>query len=796
MIDNPVPGTRGKRIWDSLRDRRDTEPVSFERAYLVTESYRQTEGLPTVIRRAKALEHVLANIPIWIDDEQLIVGDFGSRPMAAECFPDLAAGWILENLDESTSLYNFGDQINDRLIEMSKYWENKSAKDVFYRYIGEEEEAKLKEYSELGSWIFAASTEVQTGKGWNVADFERGIKLGYAGLIEQCDAELKQLRVLDLESMRKENFLNALKNALRAGINYSHRYAALAAEKAKTAEGQRKEELLKIAEVCSHIPEHPARNFNEALQCMHFTHVITFWDTMFSGLSFGRVDQFLYPYYKKDIETGAMSREQAVELVECFRVKQSSKRNFFNAAAKKALSGEVHLHNCTLGGVTARGRDAVNELSFVWLDAAANAQVAHPTLSIRWHPRINQDFLMRAMEVCKLGLGFPAWFGDPGAIQYLLSRGATLEEARDYAMGGCVLHTLPGKTASTFPSVMNIAKIFEVTLHNGRDPLRGDIQIGIQTGELRDHKSYEDLYEAFKAQLCHFTGISTAHLNRVRIVRSEVFPELFISAFFDDCIKKGENIMGAGARYPINAQYLLSVGVVDVADSLAALKYCMYERKLIEPDELIEALKADFQGYDRVLKILKSAPKYGNDNDYADDIAADIYDFLCKRMTSLEGAYGCHYEEAPHSLSWHGTTGMKTGALPSGRHAHVALADGAVSPCQGSDKNGPTAVLNSAGKVDQTPIFGTLFNMKILPSSLKTPEDSQKLLSLIRTYFNDCGGKQIQFNVVDRETLLDAQAHPEKYRNLIVRVSGYSALFVELNKTIQDEVIMRTENTL
>ena len=788
--------TRGKRIWDSLRDRRDTEPVSFERAYLVTESYKSTEGMPTFIRRGLSLEHVLENIPIWIDDEQLIVGDFGARPMAAECFPDLAAGWILENLDESTSLYNFGDQIDDRLIEMSKYWENKSVKDVFYRYLGPEEEARLKEFSELGSWVFAASTEVQTGKGWNVADFERGITMGYSGLIKKCEEQLENLYVCDHDSIRKENFLRGLIIALNAGIKYSHRYAALAREKAETAEPARKAELLKIAEVCENIPEKPASNFWEALQCMHFSHIITFWDTMFSGLSFGRVDQFLYPYYKKDIEDGTMTREQAVELVECFRVKQSSKRNFFNAAAKKALSGEVHMHNCTLAGVTADGKDAVNELSFVWLDAAANAQVAHPTLSIRWHPQINQKFVMRAMEVCKLGLGFPAWFGDPASIQYLLARGATLEEARNYAMGGCVLHTLVGQTGSTFPSVMNIAKVLELTLHNGRDPLRDDKVIGLQQGELRDFKTFDDLYQAFLNHLTYFTGISTKHLNRARIVRAQEFPELFVSAFFDDCIEVGDSIVGAGAHSKINAQYLLSVGVVDAADSLTAIRHCIYEKHLVDPDELIAALKADFLGYEKIYKIMKSAPKYGNDDDYADQMVADIYAFLCKRMTSIGAAFGGTYEESPNSLSWHGSTGMKTGALPSGRHAHVALADGAVSPSQGVDTHGPSAVLNSAGKVDQTPIFGTLFNMKILPSSLKTPEDSQKLLSLIRTYFNDCGGKQIQFNVVDREVLLDAQAHPEKHRNLIVRVSGYSALFVELNKTIQDEVIMRTEQEL
>jgi len=508
------------------------------------------------------------------------------------------------------------------------------------------------------------------------------------------------------------------------------------------------------------------------------------------------VDQFLYPYYRNDIESGVMTREQAVEILECFRVKQSSKRNFFNAAAKKALSGEVHLHNCTLAGVTGDGRDAVNELSYVWLDAAENAQVAHPTLSIRWHSRIDPDFVTRGMEVCKLGFGFPAWFGDPASIQYLLSRGVPLSEARNYAMGGCVLHTVVGKTASTFPSVMNIAKVFELTIFNGCDPLRDDKQLGLATGELSSFSCFDDLYEAFKTQLRHFIGISTTHLNRVRICRAENFPDLFISAFFDDCIQKGDSITGGGAAYSINAQYLLSVGVIDAANSLAAIKKRIFEDKLVDPDELLSALRADYAGFDKLYKLMTSAPKYGNDDDYVDLIAADLYAFLCDIMTSIKSSYGGTYEEAPHSLSWHGTTGMKVGALPSGRHAHLALADGAVSPCQGTDANGPTAMINSAGKIDQTRIYGTLFNMKFLPNALNTDEDISKLSSLIRTYFNDYGGKQIQFNIVDRDTLIDAQKNPRNHRNLIVRVSGYSALFVELNQTIQNEVIARTENVI
>jgi len=789
--------SRGRRIWNALRDRRDTEPVSFARARIITASYRETEGLPTVIRRAKAFSKIMQEIPIYIDDEQLLVGDFASRPMAAEFFPDLAASWILENFEEATTMWNFGKDITaDEIRDICEYWKNKSNKDLYDLHVGEKETAEANEYGEKGSWIFATVTENQTGKGWNIPDFNRAITLGFKGLIAQIDNELEQVRILDTQSLKKHDFLIALKTTLEAGIVFAHRYAKLALELAETAHEKRKEELLQIAEICNHIPENPARTFHEAVQCMHLCHIMAFWDTLFTGLSFGRVDQFLYPYYKRDIETGLIDRNFATEIIECFRVKQSSKRNFFNAVIRKALTGETHMHNCTLGGITTDGKDAVNELSFVWLDAAERTMVPHPTLSIRWHEKLNFDFAMRAIEVCKKGLGFPAWFADTPAIEYLLSQGATLEEARNWAVGGCVLHTIVGKTPSTIPTVINIGKIFEITLNNGRDPLRQGKLIGLQTGELSDFKCYEDFMDAFKKQLKYFINIATNHSNKVRVIRSINYPELFISALFDDCIKKGDSIIGSGGRYQFNAQYALTGGVVDAANSLAALKKCVFEDKTISPDLLMKALSANFEGYEDVHKILLAAPKYGNDDDYVDEIVAEIYNFLCNTLKDIDGAFGSKYVESPHSLSWHGSMGNSVGALPSGRKAHTALADGALSPCQGTDKSGPSAVINSAGKVDQVPIFGTLLNMKILPSSLKTPEDSMKLLSLIRTYFSTHKGKHIQFNIVDRETLLDAQKNPQKHRNLVVRVAGYSALFVELNKTIQQEIIDRTEHTL
>lgn len=788
--------SRGQRIWNSLRELRDTASVSIERARLVTRAFLETEGEPLPIRRAHAFETIMREIPIFINDEQLIVGDFGARPMAPEFFPDLASSWLVDSNEDAKKLWRFDDDTLHDIESICAYWSDKSNQSLYSKFVGPDEESEMAEYGENGSWVFATVTENQTGKGWNIPDFNRVITRGFNGLIADIQTQLDGLEIHDYASLRKRNFLHALKTMLAAGIVYAHRYADLAERLAKDATPARQAELLSIADTCRRIPEFPAETFQDALQCLHLCHVMIFWDTFFTGISFGRVDQFLFSYYDKDIRTGRIDREYATELIECFRVKQSSKRNFFNGTIKKALSGETHMHNATLGGITPDGKDAVNELSYVWLDAAERAMVAHPTLSIRWHEQIDFDFVMRAIDVCKLGLGFPAWFGDTAAIEYLLQQGATLQEARDWAVGGCVLHTIVGKTPSTIPCVINLGKIFELTLNNGRDPLRQNCQIGLVTGEVADFENYEQLELAYIKQLEHFVHIACRHNNQVRVLRAENFPEIFASCMFDDCIEKGDSIMGTGARYQINCQYLLTGGCVDVGNSLAAIKKCVYEEKTLSMQTVMSALSANFEGFEDTRSKLCAAPKFGNDNDYVDSIVARLYAHLVECANKTTGAFGTRFIESPHSLSWHGSMGNSVGALPSGRKAHTALADGAVSPCQGTDISGPSATINSAGKVDQTPIFGALFNMKLLPASLKNIEDTQKLAMLIRTYLGDYHGKHIQFNVVDREVLLDAQIHPENHRNLIVRVAGYSALFVELNPTIQQEVIDRTAHTL
>ena len=789
--------SRGQRIWNRLIRYRDSERVYLDRGRLITEGYKRSSGMPILQRRAVALEYLFQNLHIYIDDEQLLAGDYSVAPMGFEWFPEFTVEWVRQYLENGESIYDFGpEDVKDEMLEICDYWQDKSAKEMFYNYLGPEMVDWLYTINEHGCWVLGAAQESSTEKGWNIPGFDKAISKGYTGIIAEIDEELATLEVTDDASLKKDQLLKALRHVLQAAMAFSDRYAALARELSeKESDITRKMELLELAEVCSNVPRYPARTFHEAVQSLWFTFVLTYWDTRAAAVSLGRVDQYLYPYYRRDIDAGILTKESALEILECLRVKLSSRREFHNATIRQGTNGGTIFHNCTLGGVTRDGKDAVNELSFLWLDAAERCRTPHPTLSVRWHERINVDFLMRAMEIVKLGMGFPAFFGDPSNITYLMNQGVPLEEARDYALGGCVLPEIPGKCPSTWPTVTNCAKIFEMAMHDGRDPRTG-VQVGPHTGDCRTFHSIDQLVEAFQQQMKSVLRFGADYLNRCRVFRQETLPDLFVNAFVDDCIKKGRVNMADGARYQHSCMYMLPVGVVNVADSLAAIEWCVFDKKLFTMDQLLRALQADFVGFDEIQQQLLDAPKYGNDLDYVDHYTAEIYAFLVDILHNTKGCYGTRYECAPHNLAFHGAMGLKTGALPSGRKAGVALSDGAVSATPGSDVNGPSAMLNSAGKVDQLPIFGTLLNLKFTPSSLATPQDRLKLLSLIRTYFGDYGGKHVQFNVVDRETLLDAKAHPENYRNLIVRVSGYSALWVELNESIQNELIARTENTL
>ncbi len=793
MENTQVELTRGQHLWNRMRDEMDRGKLSLERARLLTASYKETEGLPMPIRRAKAFEKILTEIPLYIDEEQLLVGDFAAKPMWAEWYPEFAVSYVEEDIDTGEAAFEaMGEELGEQR-EICKYWKTRSVEHAFYANCSDDQRKRFEEINEGGAAIIRLAGMLDRPGGYHVLNYEKVIGEGLKGIITEVEEELRRTIIRDDESLKKVNLLQALVIAYKAAIKYAHRYAVLAWELAETTEGERKSELEEIAEGCKWVPENPARTFREALQALWFNHVLIYLESRPGGESPGRMDQYLYPYYRRDVDEGRLAREEAIELLECLRVKMSSLRHFNIKYWLKNVSGEAQFHNVTIGGQLPDGRDATNELSYLILDAAFRTRSPHHTISIRWHEHLPHDFLLKAVELVKLGLGYPAFFNDNSNIPTIMEMGAALEEARGYALGGCVVPQIPGKSGCTPPLNFNMPKALELAIYNGVDPLTRK-QIGPKTGEFKDFKTFDELLEAFTRQLRQFSHEGADMANRQRAIREAMVPPIYQSGLVDDCIKNGTSVLGAGPRY--HYQYHNACAMIDTADSLGAIKKRVFEDGSVSKRALLDALGANFKGKEDVQKLLLSAPKYGNDDDYVDSIARDLF-YRWRRIVTeeLDALYGHKFLACAYSVSIHYPSGQSVGALPSGRLAGKSLADGSVSPCQGVDFKGPTAVINSAGKIDQYPILATLLNMKFQPSAFKTTADLDKLIALVKTYFQ-YGGKHIQFNIIERETLLDAQAHPERHRNLLVRVAGYSALFVTLDREVQDEIIERTAHTL
>jgi len=778
--------TRGARIWNRMLEYRKEGRLSLSRARLVTESYKRTEGLPAPIRRAKAFENIVTHIPIFIEEEELLAGSFSARPMYFEWYPEFAVDqeMLTQNVDGLLAEGSRPEEIR----EIVGYFKDRCLQSSFLSRLADGEMKTLTEVGEEGAWVYRAKTTLDIDRGYHAADHNKAVQKGFLGVLADVEKELEKTRIIDDESYRKANFLRGLTIVLKAGMHYAQRHATLAREMAAKEKGRRKKELEKIAEICERVPAYPARSFQEALQSSWFLHVLMHLESR-AQESPGRMDQFLYPFYKKDVAEGKLAKEEALELLECLRVKMSSLRLFNSIMYKEIISGEAQYHNVTLGGQTPDGEDATNELSFLFLEAARRTRTTHPTLSVRWHDKMSRDFALKALELVRMGLGFPAIFNDKSSIPWLLSQGVPMEVARTYCLSGCVHHTIPGQTSPFDNLFISIPKCLEITLHNGMDPRTGK-QLGPQTGEFEKIKSFEELEEKLKTQIEYFSRQGASFMNEERIARAEITPVMLLSAFMDDCIQKGRSCSADGARYNIIIQ--IPVGMIDTADSLAAIKKYIFEEGTVGKKELLDALAANFENREKLHRLLLNAPKYGNDDDYVDRIASNLYSWWWKMVLQIEGPYGVKTLPAPYSISAHEPAGRRVGALPDGRLAGLPLADGSVSPCPGMDTHGPTAVINSAGKIDQMPLFGTLLNMKFHPSALRTEEDLHKLRSLIQTYF-EYGGKHVQFNVVDHKVLRKAQERPAEYRNLVVRVAGYSALFTELSRKIQDEIITRTE---
>lgn len=777
----------------------DQYPMGVEKARLITSAYKRTDGEPEIIRRAKVLAHILDHITIFIQDGELIVGNGASKPMGVE----IDYYYSIWPEEEIYGLKNEGWDITEQEIaeaaSMNEYWRYRN----LVSRIGEAfDEERLWPFAqsgmvlppwrtkEEGSGGGYAESGMGLGPGFYLCtvDFEKVLQGGLNKLISEAEEELRKTRLLSSDSITKVYFLKAVIIGLQAVNRFAKRFSHLAKELAsKETDPKRKKELERISEICQWVPAHPARSFYEAIQSLWFIFLMI---TPSPTASLGRMDQYLYPFYKKDIEEGRTTDEEVLELLQCLRIKDMELNRVSGKLNRQKNSGMAKWHNATIGGQRPDGKDATNPLTYLILEAAKQCPTPHHTITVRVHEGTPELLMKKALEVVKTGIGMPAFVGDKSYIEYLLKEKVPIEMARDYALTGCIDIGLAGESRIAAYPMFIVPLVLELTLNNGVNP-KTDRQFGPQTGDPESFKSFEDLMGAFKKQLAYFMEIAAENNNLHLRASNDLFPDPVRSVLMANSITEGKNILGRTFLFE-NGAVLNMIGMINVADSLAAIKKLVFDEKKVTMKQLKTALASNWKGYEELRKLCLSAPKFGNNEDYVDTIAHDLYQFWADTAVTFDTVFGGKDKPSAISISSQWPGGALTGATPDGRYAGECLADGAMSPMRGRDTHGPTAVIKSASKIDQVSYQSTLLNMKFHPSALKKEEDLQKLGALIQTYFS-LGGKHVQFNVVNRETLLEAQKHPENYRDLVVRIAGYSAHFVQLSKPMQDEIINRNE---
>lgn len=770
----------------------DAKPyLSTERALLLTEFYRtgQAERVSVPVARALAFSYILEHKKLYIGKGELIVGERGPEPKATPTYPELCTH-SLKDLDILHNREKISFTVSEETRKVYSdtlipFWKGRSIRDKIF---AEMDEAWKAAYQ---AGIFTEFME-QRAPGHTVLD-DKIYHKGFLDFIEEIQSQIKNLDFYgDPEALEKREQLKAMQIAAEALIKYAKRYAQELRQLAQTEnDPSRKSELLKMAEICEWVPAHKPRNFWEALQYYWFVHlgVITELNT-WDSFNPGRLDQHLYPFYKKEIEEGSLTTEKARELLQAFWVK------FNNQPAPPkvgvtAQESNTYTDFCliNLGGVKADGSDAVNDLSYLILDVIEEMRLLQPSSMIQVSKKNPDSFIKRALKIIKTGYGQPSIFNTDAIIQELVRQGKSLVDARLGGASGCVEAGAFGKEAYILTGYFNLVKVLEITLHNGVDPRTGQ-EIGIKTGDPEKFTSFDELFEAYQKQLQYFIDIKIKGNLIIEKLYAQYLPAPFMSLLIDDCIKKGKDYNAGGARY--NSSYLQGVGMGSITDTLASLKYNVFDKKILSMPEMLNALRHNFKGYEQIHKqVLHNTPKYGNDDDYADEILKRVFEIYFKAVDGRPNLKGGHFRINLLPTTCHVYFGSVIGATADGRLAGEPLSEG-ISPVQGADRNGPTAVLKSAAKIDHLRTGGTLLNQKFTPQLLADEEGINQLLHLIRGYFR-MDGHHIQFNVVTAETLRKAQKHPEKYQDLIVRVAGYSDYFVDLTPELQNEIIKRTE---
>jgi pyruvate formate-lyase/glycerol dehydratase family glycyl radical enzyme len=749
---------------------------------------------PAVVRRAKAVAHILKNLDVKIYPDELLAGNLTSKRVGAIIYPEFIGLLIWPELD------NLADRGGNSL-QISQAEKQELEKEVFPFWPGK----VLADYADdftsppmpvylLGQFGFFLLTEAG-GISHTAPDFEKLVKVGLNGLVEEASqmiADLDGPLGADPEELRKRSFYKAVELTCQGVIEFAHRYQEQAQALAEgESDPARKAELLEIARICDKVPAGPAETFHEALQSLWFLEVALHQENYEQALCLGRLDQYLYPYYERDLKSGVLTRGRAIELLGCLFVKLSEFVPLFSDSIAVFFSGFPANPAITLGGLTPDGQDATNELTHAILDTREVLKTRHPNLHARIHQSSPEAYLQRAVEVIKSGGGMPAFVNDEVIVPALVNKGVDEEDARDYVVIGCVEISVPRKTfGSTDAALMSLPICLEMALHDGYCPVMLK-KIGVETGDPQSFTDMDEVVEAFRRQVSWVVDQMVIGLNALSLAHEELYPSPLLSSLTEGCLEKGKDVTAGGAVY--NFTGVQGVGTADVANSLAAIDRLVFGEKQVTMEQLLKALEDDFEGHEDVYRLVNRVPKYGNDDELADRYAKLVAQIFCEEVARHRNTRGGLYLPGFLSMTTHEGFGSFVGALPSGRKAFQTFANG-LSPCDGSDLKGPTACLKSIAKIDYSlATSGVSVNLKFSPADLTGEEGTQILSALIRGYF-ELGGMHLQLNLVSRETLLDAQQNPQKYPDLMVRVSGYSAYFVDLTKEVQDEIMARTEH--
>lgn len=787
------------RIITLKNQMRDAAPcVEASRALLLTESYKETEHKPTILRRAKAFEKILGEIPIIIRDEELVVGSQTLEPKSSQIFPEFSHKWISDEFEtigkRNGDAFLISEDVKEQLQDVFDYWEGKTTSELATSYMTKENIEALEEN------VYTVGNYHLNGVGHVSVDYAKILKKGYRGVIEEVENAMASADKTAPDYLKKRPFWESILISCHAVIKYANRYADLATEMAgKEKNTRRKEELFSIAQNCKKVPEYGASNFYEACQSFWFIHMVISIESNGHSISPARFDQYMYPYYEIDTKSKDFDINKAQELIDCIWVKFNDLNKVRDAISTRAFGGYPLFQNLIVGGQTKDGKDATNDLTYMCIDASAHVRLSAPSFSVRIWNKTPDELLLRSCELSRLGTGMPSYYNDEVIIPSLVNNGLTLKDAREYAIIGCVEPQAPGKTEGWHDSAFfNLARLLQIVVDNG---MSNGKQIGPETGEFTDFSSMDEIIDAYRKQMEYFVYQLVSTDNVIDLAHAERAPLPFLSCMVDDCISTGKSLQEGGAHYNFSGPQ--GVGVANVGDAFGAIKYLVFDTEKLTLKDLKEALATNF-GEDATneedkrkhqeirLLIKNKAPKFGNDIDDVDELARLGALIYCEEVEKYTNPRGGDFHPGLYPAAINVLFGDLIGPSLDGRKAREPLADG-VSPCTGADTNGPTSAVNSVAKLDHhIASNGTLLNQKFYPGSIKGTKGLQNLGSLLRSYF-DQKGLHIQFNVVDRETLIAAQENPNEYRDLVIRVAGYSAQFIVLDKRIQDEIIRRTE---